>query len=141
MPEAAYVPTFSPLRSTVTRSAISSTSSSRWLTNITAMPRRLSSSASASSASTSRRVSDAVGSSMITSLASAAMARQIATSCRCAIGRSATNAARSSDTPIRAIAAAAVSRMARRRTRCRPRLSPTATFSATVRLVNSDRSW
>ena len=54
------------------------------------MPFFLRSATSRISASTSWRVSEAVGSSMITSLASAAIARQIATSWRLAIERSST---------------------------------------------------
>ena len=121
MPLASKVPSFSPLRSTVTRSAISSTSSSRWLTNTTATLRRFSSSVSFSSASTSRRVSEAVGSSMMTSRASLAMARQIATSCRWAIGSSATCLSGSIETPTRSIAAVATDRISAQRTGLSPR--------------------
>ena len=86
------VPTLRPSRITVTRSAISTTSSSRWLTKTTATPSAFSLATMRSSASTSARVSEAVGSSMNRSLASAASPRQMATTCRSAIDSEATPA-------------------------------------------------
>ena len=79
---------------------------------------------------------------MMTSFASAAMARQMATSCRLAIERCETFSSRSSATLMRCIAAEAVARTAGQFTtpislRCRPM----AMFSATVRFGNRDRSW
>ena len=128
---AGKVPTLRPSRSTVTRSATSSTSFRRCETNMMEMPFAFSSPTRDSSASTSWRVSEEVGSSMMTRRASAAMARQMATSWRLATERSATLASRSSETPIRAIAwravrlhLAPVDEADARRDGCRRRCSP-----------------
>ena len=97
---------------------------------MTAMPFRFSSSVRARSESTSCRVSEAVGSSMMTSLASAASARQIATICRLAMDSSESFCSRSSLTSINSMAAAATRRIAAQLTRCTaPPCWPMAMFS------------
>ena len=108
---AGKVPTLRPSRSTVTRSAISTTSSSRWLTKTMLTPCSLSRRTVASSRSTSRRVSDAVGSSMNRMRALAASPRQMATIWRCATGSLPTGASRGSWASSRASAAFAASRI------------------------------
>jgi hypothetical protein len=111
-------PTLALSRKTVTRSAISITSSRRCETKTVETPDRLRSATRRMSASTSCRASDEVGSSMITSRASAAIARLIATNWRLAIERSSTRAKGSSEAPMRAIAASAVAWIARQFTTC-----------------------
>ncbi|MCY1305122.1 hypothetical protein D9M70_549060 [compost metagenome] len=100
--------------------------------------------------STSRRVRDVVGSSMMTSLARVAMARAIATSWREASGRSETMVLRKPRSVGRPVAASARSAVSLNRFRSKRRArrplaftncSFSATFSATVRFGSSDRSW
>src|SRR3954447_3763574 len=128
---------------TVTRSAISTTSSSRCETKTTAMPCALRRPTMASSRLTSVRVREAVGSSMNRSRALPARPRQIATIWRSAIDRLETGASSGRRKSRRSSVARAISRIRRRRTgRARPpRFSSIATFSATERLGKRERSW
>ena len=89
------VPTLRPSRSTVTRSAIFTTSSSRWETKTTVMPSALSLVTMEKSRSTSARLSEEVGSSMNRSRARCASPRAMATIWRSATLRSETDAVRS----------------------------------------------
>ena len=77
-------------REDLTRSAISSTSLSLWLTKRMAIPRLESLASAIKQRRHFTRVSEAVGSSMMIRRASAVRARQMATSWRCAIGSSET---------------------------------------------------
>ena len=97
----------------------------------------------ASSERTSRSVSAVVGSSMTMRRAFEASARQIATSCLSATDSVSTRRSRSIATPTRSNAAAAIFRICERRTSRRPSESSAekATFSATERFGNSEKSW
>ena len=142
MVPASNTPTRRLSRSTVMRSAISMSSTSRWLTNTTAMPAAESRRTTARSARVSDWVSDAVGSSMKTMDASATRARQIATTWRLAIESDRTGWSRSSSKPRRPSISRAVRRMAgRREGRGKsPRFCSKAMFSATPRCGKRARS-
>ena len=100
--------------------------------------------------STSRRVSEVVGSSMMTSLARVAMARAMATSWRTASGSSPTTVFKNSSvlgklTDFNARCAVLLIKLRSKRRPSAPppstSCSDSATFSATVKLGISDRSW
>ena len=140
---AGKVPTLRPSRSTVTRSAISTTSSRRWLTKTTATPWAFSRRIAASRKPTSCRVSEAVGSSMNRMRALAARPRQIATIWRCATGsvptgRRAADRRRAGRAPPAPPGASPRSGGGRSGA---PSSRSIAMFSSTVRFGNSDRSW
>ncbi len=132
-----------PLRITVRVSAISSISRILWLTNSTEMPAALSAVTRSNSRSTSWWVSAVVGSSMISSFASDASARAMATSCRPATGSRPTSRPSGSGVPSRAQASSAICRIRRGDTVRRMRASSggRARFSATVRFGNREKSW
>ena len=122
-----------PSRNTVMRSAMRNTSSSRWLMNSTATPRRRSSPTWSNSRSTSCADSDAVGSSMISTRASSEIALAISTAC-CAATASVLAGARGSTSMASDRRMASASSYIRRQRTSRPRLRcPMKMFSATVR--------
>jgi len=85
------VPTSSPSRRTVTRSAMTKISSRRWEMNTTETPCSLRVRICWKSVSTSRSVSDEVGSSMTIRRASRESALATSTICCCASGRKRTS--------------------------------------------------
>ena len=139
---ASKTPTRRLSRSTVIRSAISMSSTSRWLTKTTAIPAAESRRTTARSARVSDWVSEAVGSSMNTIDASATRARQIATTWRFAMDSSCTGRSRSSSKPRRPSISRAVARISRRREGRgqSPRLRSKAMFSATLKCGKRARS-
>ncbi len=142
-PAAGRVAMWRPSRSTVTVSAIASTSSSRWLMKTTATPRSRSLRTVANSLSTSCGESAAVGSSMISSRALDVSALAISSSWRSATpsprtgvsgAKSAPSSRRMRDASVR-IARQSTVPIARRGWR------PAKTFSATVRSWKTVGSW
>ena len=80
-PRSSTVPTFLPRRSTVTRSAISSTSRSLWEMKMTDTPSAVSARRTLNSSAVSCAVSTAVGSSRISTSAPRCSTRRISTRC------------------------------------------------------------
>ena len=129
------LPLFLPSFSTMTRSAISCTSASRWEINTTASPRFFRSRTTSNSLPVSVLVRLLVGSSMITSLASRAMARAISTICRCPMERDSTSSSGGTFNPTRSNKIDACSLIAPRSNQQPPHRGsrPRKMFSATLR--------
>ena len=138
----AALPASAPSRSTVTRSQICITSSRRWVTNTTAMPRPFSPRTIANSRCTSLSDRAEVGSSMTTSFASIDSARAISTICCSATDRSETSRRGSTASPTSA-ASAAVRRCSSPQSTRPPRVGsrPMNTFSATDKVGIRLNSW
>ena len=117
VPAIGRVPTSAPSRSAVTRSAISGNSSSRCDTYTTPAPRAFRPRTTRNRFSTSRPESDAVGSSITTTRASAPTALAISTNCCSGMLSERTSAPGSIFAPIRESNSAARARRSPHRTR------------------------